>query len=103
MPSQTDPKPYFFDVFYRIPVGSRDENDYMTQPHFATIREAADERNRLLADGPPIGSTDFEVSDIRGPQVIHHFVGMTESQKAIAQLKFGTVEAVTDQMEEEPF
>lgn len=91
MPQQTDNRPYFFDVYYRLEVGVGRQNEYLSQFHFATIKEAASERDRILSEAHDV-AIDFEVSGIRGPDVNLRFVGLTESQRAIMQLRLAAPE-----------
>lgn len=101
MPSQVDFHPYFFDVYYRLEVAVGRENEYISQPHFSRMQDALAEHRRISAEGGPLDAIAFEVSDIRGPKVVHHYVGMTDSQRAITQLRLAEPEA-GDPMDE-PF
>jgi hypothetical protein len=97
LPNQlADSKPYFFDVYYRLGIGIGRENEYMVQPHFVTMKDAVAEHDRICSEGGPADAINFEVSGIRGPKVVQHYVSMSEAQRELAQLRLGGVE-------EEPF
>jgi len=64
------------------------------------MADALADRRRVLSEADD-SKIDFEVSDIRGPNVIHHYVGLTESQRQVMQLRLAVPE-IGDPMDE-PF
>ena len=75
MPHQNDPKPFHFDVFYRQNLRGHDY-EFLKRLDFENIATARAERNRMLGSRGELagkGAYDIDVSDIDGPDVIHHY------------------------------
>jgi hypothetical protein len=83
-------------VFYKQPQRGH-EYEFLSQPRFESMEAARAERQRVIVELQTRADIyDSEVGGIHGPDVVHHYVGMSESQRELAQLRLGVID-------EEPF